>query len=70
MNMTESNKSGVMLELRAMREGAWKLQEYSAFHKNLTFVVSPDLRALLKIAHKAHPTLHAYLIDLQTYQPT
>ena len=33
-------------------------------------MVSKDLRALLKIAHKAHPEVHAYLIDLQMYQPT
>ena len=64
LEATESGESGVMLELKAMREGAWKLQAYTAFHRNLTFVVSPDLRALLKVAHKAHPTLHAYLIDL------
>ena len=59
-----------MLELKALREGAWKLQEYTAFHDKLTFVVSPDLRALLKIAHRTHPTLHAFLIDLQMYRPT
>ena len=39
------------------------------YHKNLAFVVSKDLRALFKIAHKAHPEIHAYLIDLQIYQP-
>ena len=50
-------------------EGAWKLAEYAAYHKNLVFVVSRDLRALLKIAHKAHPEIHAYLIDLQMYRP-
>ena len=33
-------------------------------------MVSKDLRALLKIAHKAHPEIHAYLIGLQMYQPT
>ena len=33
-------------------------------------MVSRDLRALLKIAHKAHPEIHVYLIDLQMYQPT
>ena len=52
------------MELKALREGAWKLAEYTVYHKNLVFVVSKDLRALLKIAHKAHPEIHAYLIDL------
>ena len=65
----EAQKSCVILELKALREGAWRLAEYTAYHKNLAFVVSKDLRALLKIAHKAHPEIHAYLIDLQMYQP-
>ena len=33
-------------------------------------MVSKDLRALHKIAHKTHPEIYAYLIDLQMYQPT
>ena len=40
------------------------------YHKHLVFVVSKDLRALLKIARKAHPEIHTYLINLQMYQPT
>ena len=40
------------------------------YYKNLIFVVSKDLQALLRIAHKAHPEIHAYLIDLQMYRPT
>lgn len=31
--------------------------------------VSRELKALLKIAAKAHPELHAMLIDLSQYQP-
>ena len=31
--------------------------------------VSPGLRALLKVAHKAHPELQALLIDLLQYKP-
>ena len=31
--------------------------------------VSKELRALLKVAHKAHPELQALLIDLMQYQP-
>ena len=58
------------MELKALQEGAWKLAEYTMYHKTLVFVVSKGLPALLKIAHKAHPEIHAYLIDLQMYQPT
>ena len=66
----EAQESHVILELKALWEGAWKLADYTAYHKNLVFVVSRDLRALLKIAYKAHPEIHAYLINLQMYQPT
>ena len=31
--------------------------------------VSSDLKALLKVANKAHPSIHAMLIDLMTYKP-
>ena len=31
--------------------------------------VSKELRALLKVAHKAHPELQVLLIDLMQYQP-
>ena len=60
----EAQESCVILELKALREGAWKLAKSTAYHKSLVFVVSKDLRALLKIAHKAHPEIHAYLINL------
>ena len=59
-----NKESRVILELKALQEGAWKLAEYTAYHKNLTFMVSKDLRDLLKIAHKVHPKIHAYLIEL------
>ena len=66
----ETQESHIILELKVLREGAWKLAEYTAYHKNLAFVVSRDLRALLKITHKAHPEIHTYLINLQMYQTT
>ena len=65
----EAQESRVILELKALREGSWKLAEYTVYHRNLASVVSNDLRALLKIAYKAHPEIHAYLINLQMYQP-
>ena len=57
------------LELKALREGAWKLSEYTAFSPRLTMRVSPELKALLKVAPKAHPDLQAQLIDLLQYKP-
>ena len=31
--------------------------------------VSPDLRALLKVANGTHPSVHAMLMDLAAYRP-
>ena len=53
----EQLDSRVLLELKALREGAFKLAEFRAFAKHLTMWVSKELRALLKVAHKAHPEL-------------
>ena len=47
--------------------GRLKLSEFTAFAKHLTMRVSKELRALLKVAHKAHPELQALLIDLMQY---
>ena len=58
-----------MLELKALREGSWKLAEYTTFHSRLTMIVTSELRALLKISPKAHPKLQALLIDLMLYKP-
>ena len=55
----ERLESRVVLELRALREGCWKLGEFTAFARKLEMRVSPELRALLKVAPRAHPELHA-----------
>ena len=65
----ELEDSRVLLELRALREGASKLSEYTAYARNLTMKITPHLKALLKVANKSHPAIHALLIDLMTYKP-
>ena len=50
-----------------LREGAYKLSEFTAFAKHLTMRVSKELCTLLRVAHKAHPELQALLIDLMQY---
>ena len=67
LDALEQSDSRVLLELKALREGAHKLSEFTAFAANLTMRVSKELRALLKIAQKAHPELQALLIDLMHY---
>ena len=69
LDTMELEDSRVLLELKALRQGFWKLNKFTAFTANLTMRVSPELRALLKIANKAHPEIHAYLIDLRRYKP-
>ncbi len=69
LDTLELSESKVVLELKALREGAWKLGEFTSYATNLTMRISPHLKALVKVAHKAHPTLHAMLIDLMTYKP-
>ena len=60
----EQSDSCVLLELKVLHEGAYKLSEFTSFAKHLTMQVSKELRALLKVAHKACPELQAMLIDL------
>jgi len=50
----ERGESQVLLELRALREGCWKLAEYTTFASRLTMLVSRELKALLKVVPKAH----------------
>ena len=61
----EKMESRVLLELKALHEGAWKMGEFTAFSQKLTMQVTPELRALLKVTPKAHPELQAMLINVQ-----
>ncbi len=65
----ELEESRVLLELKAVREGCWKLSEFTSYAKKFSLKVSPELKALLKVAPKAHPELQAMLIDLKQYKP-
>ena len=53
----EQSDSRVLLELKALREGVYRLSEFTAFAKDLTMRVSKELCTLLKVAHKAHPEM-------------
>ena len=65
----EKMESRVLLELKALHEGAWKMGKFMAFSQQLTMQVTPELQALLKVAPKAHPELQAMLINVQQYKP-
>ena len=66
----EKMESCILLELKALQEGTWKMGKFTAFSQNLTMQVTPELWALLKVVLKAHPELQAMLIDVQQYKPT
>ena len=49
LELLEQAESKVVLELKALREGAWKLSEFTAFAPRLVFRISPHLQSLLKL---------------------
>ena len=53
----ERSDSKVVLELKALREGAYKLSRFTAYASKLTMSVSKELKALLKLSKYAHPEL-------------
>ena len=63
-------ESRVLLELKALHEGTWKMGKFTAFSQQLTMQVTPELWALLKVAPKAHLELQAMIINVQHYKPT
>ena len=62
LELLEKMESHVLLELKALQEGAWKMGEFTVFSQQLTMQVTPELQALLKVAPKAYPELQAMLI--------
>ena len=54
-----------------VREAAWKMADVCAYVQpgQLAMAVSPELKALLKLAGKAHPCLQAMMVDLHLYRP-
>ena len=71
LEATERHLPHVVLELMAFREAAWKLADVCAYARpgQLSMAVSAELKALLKLAGKAHPQLQAMLVDLHLYRP-
>ena len=66
----EKLDSHVLLELKALCEGTWKMGESTAFSQHLAMQVMPELHALLKVMLKAHPGLQAILIYIYQYKTT
>ena len=58
-----------MLEVKALREGSWKMARYMANHMDLVMRVSPDMKKFLKLSKNAHPELQAMLMYLNCYKP-
>ena len=65
----EKLESCMLLELKALHEGTWKMGEFMVFSQHLVMQVTVELNTLLKVVPKGHPE-HAMLIDGQQYKPT
>ena len=66
----EKLKRYILLELKALHEGTWKMGEFMVFSQQLVMQVTPELRALLKVVEGASrtpgnvyqcPTIQAYV---------
>ena len=70
LELLEKIESCILLELKALREGAWKMGKFTTFSQQLTMQVTLELHALLKVVPKAHLELQAMFVDVQQYRPT
>ena len=61
----EKPESHVLLELKALHDGTWKIGEFIAISQHLVMQVTPELHTLLKVIPKAHLELQTMLIDVQ-----
>ena len=62
-------ESHVLLELKALHEGTWKIDKFMAFSQQLVMQVTLELHTLLKVVLKAHLELQVMLIYVQQYKP-
>ena len=65
----EKLESHVLLELKALHKGTWKMGKFIVFSQHLVMHVTLELYALLKVVLKVHPEVQAMLIDIQQYKP-
>ena len=63
-------ESCILLDLKALHKGTWKMSKFMVFSHHLVMQVTPELRTLLKVVPKVHPELQAMLIDAQQYKNT
>ena len=66
----EKLESRILLELKALCEGTWKMGEFTAFSQHLVMQATLELHILLKVVPKVHLELQMMLIDVQQYKPT
>ena len=64
LELLEKLESHVLLELKVLHKGAWKMGEFIALSQHLVIQVTPELQALLKVVPKRHLELQAMLIDV------
>ena len=67
ITLAERQQPVPMIEALALQEGLFKMKSHATTSQKLEVLVSPQLQALLKIAHRAHPKLQATLVDISCY---
>jgi RNase H-like domain found in reverse transcriptase len=66
----EAAESELALECICIQETLAKLQHFTAFASRLEVAASPSFRALVNLAPKGHPRIHAQILDIKAYRPT
>ena len=67
MKLLRKLESHVLLELKALHEGSWKIGEFTAFSQHLVMQITPELRSLLKFMLNAYLELQTIFIEVQQY---
>ena len=57
LELLEKLEIHVLLELKALHEGAWKMGHFMVFSQHLVMQLTLELCILLKVVPKAHPKL-------------
>ena len=65
MEPLEKLESSILLELKALCKGNWKLSKFIALSQHLVMQVMLELHTLLKVTQMAHPELQAMLMNVQ-----
>ena len=70
MEPLEKLESHILLELKALCEGSWKMGKFMVFSQHYVMQVTPELCTLLKVTLKSYLELQVMVIYVQQCKPT